>query len=75
MEEYRVTYFARKEGGRYTITRSCDRTLPPFLQGGHGLIDKRFGREVTEDIESVLLKRAKKTKKPIKLELTFRVTE
>ena len=72
MEEYKVTYSVEKKKGRgYEITRSCNRTLPMFLQGGHALTRA----EQFTDIEDVLLRRAKETKKPVKLEVIFQVSE
>ena len=71
MEEYKVTYSVEKKGRKYEITGSCDRTLPMFLQGGHGLLR---GKESTP-IDDVLFERVKETKKPLKLEIIFRVTE
>lgn len=71
MEEYKVTYSVEKKGRRYQITRSVDRTLPMFLQGGHVL----SRAEQSVHIEDVLLQKAKENKKPLKLEVIFRLSE
>ena len=71
MEEYKVTYEVEKKGRRYEIITSCNRTLPLFLWGGHGL---RRAEQFT-DIEDVLFERAKEIKKPLKLEVIFQLSE
>jgi len=71
MEEYKVSYVVEKKGRNYRWTRSCDRTLPGFLQGGNALLR---GDEVTE-IEDVLLERAKEMRRPLKLDVIFRLEE
>ena len=71
MEEYKVTYIVEKKDGKYTCTRSVDKTLPMFLQGSDALLRA----EKVVPIEEALFERAKETKKPLKLEMIFRVSE
>lgn len=71
MEEYKVTYEVEKKGRKYTITTSCDRTLPLFLWGSHNL----SRAEEIIPLEKVLFERAKEIKKPLRLEMIFRVSE
>ena len=71
MEEYKVTYTVEKKGKKYQCTRSIDRTLPTFLWGSHAL----SRAEESTLIEDILLERVKKTKKPLKLEVIFQLSE
>jgi len=63
MSEYTVTYSTRKKRDGYAITRSVDHTLPKFL----------WIPLSKANLEETVLNESKKNKKPLMLEVTFKI--